>query len=271
MPVHYSHDPEKADPNWLVKERAKYAKPDDWQREMEIDFAAHVGAPAYPQYSRGKHLRRGLPYYEELPLDLFCDFNVAPMVWGTSQIVRGVEYVLRTWSMTPATTEGMVAKFREFYPAHAAGVRLYGDASGHSRGHQGQVSQTDYQIIELEFRGYPSQLERRVPIKNPAVKSRLHAVNRRLLAADGAPGVLIDADNCPELVQDLGEVVLTADGTAILKVTNPDDPYSQRTHGSDAWGYKVFREWPVGDEKARVAPTRRRVRDRSPDRGLARF
>lgn len=273
VPVHYTHDPEKNTPEWLLNARKGYADPSDWAREMEIDFSAHVGAPCYPQFSRGKHLRKGLPYYDQKPLVLFEDFNVAPMCWGVGQVVNGQRYVLRTFSMNPATTEGMVAKFRDFYPDHAAGLIVYGDASGNARGHQGQVSRTDYQIQELEFRGYPSAIEFRVPVKNPAVKARVHAVNRAFYAADGQPGVYIDAENCPELIADCTEVVWKPDGKDILKVSNPEDPYSQRTHISDAFGYWIAREWPVGDEKARVMPqTAYRKRPRAArGRGLGAF
>jgi len=39
--------------------------------------------------------------------------------------------------------------------------------------------------------------------------------------------------------------MLTADQKKILKVYKNDDPYSQRTHASDALGYLIAREWPV--------------------------
>lgn len=253
VPIHYSADPEKASPEWLRTERAKYADDATWAREMELDFAAHVGAPCYHAF-RPHHLVDGLTVAAYAPLDLCMDFNANPMVWLITQVIDGWENVIEQIKMAPASISGMALEFRNRYPAHRAGLRIYGDSTG--RGSDGHVGSSYYDLVELEFRGYPSKLEMRVGISNPSQLDRVAAANRRLEARDGAPGVRIDAKKCPDLVQDLQEVVWDELGKKILKTSDRANPYSQRTHASDAWSYKIAREFPIFAELIESERTR---------------
>lgn len=257
VPVHYTHDPAKMSAEWFSKERAKYDDESVWQREYEIDFGAHVGAPVYVPFKRAVHLVDELPLYTEYPLDLCCDFNVQPMIWLVTQIVNGWEHVCEQIVIrNNATVEAMVQIFRTMHPAHAAGIHVYGDSSGTKRG---QTAMTDYYLMELAFRGYASKIEFRVPAANPLVKERVAAVNRMLTAADGRVGAKI-AKRCTELADDLEQVVWHPQGEKILKIYDPTDPYAARTHASDAWGYKIAREWPVINELSAVARKKPRPR-----------
>lgn len=249
VPVHYSMDPVKATPDWYSHERAKYADESVWQREYELDFGAHVGAPVYTSFRRVTHIVDELPLYNEYPLDLCCDFNVQPMVWLVTQIAGGWEHVCEQIIIpNSATVEKMVNLFRTMHPTHGNIIRVYGDSSGTKRG---QTAMTDYHLMELAFRGYPVPVEFRVPPSNPLVKKRTAAVNLKLAATDGRPGAKI-AKRCVELIDDLEQVVWHPKGQDILKVYDQTDPYAQRTHASDAWGYKIAREWPVTEELANV-------------------
>ncbi len=245
VPIHYSHDPEK-NAAWAARERLKYPTDAAWRREMELDFTAEAGALAYPNYRASIHLIKRIEPVAAVPLCLDVDFNVAPMVWVVTQVLHGWLNVLRTIRLSPATNARMVTEFRNCFPSHNAELWIYGDAVGNNRDHQ--TGQTDYDLIRIAFGGYNAPLVFKVPLDNPAIKDRLNAVNTKLLAPDGRPGIRIDAERCPELVEDFEQVMLDSHGK-IAKTYDSRNPYSERTHASDALGYQIAREFPVGEFK----------------------
>ena len=244
LPIHYSHDPEKS-ARWAMEEQAKYRKDygdweGTWNREMELDFTSVPGSIAYPNFS-DLNLKKDLPYNLSLPLCIDCDFNVEPMIWEVSQRIVDDLYVIDEIKIgNNATVEGMVREFRNRYPAHPAELWIYGDATGNKRG---QTASSDYDLLRLCLRGYPSSRVFKVPVANPPVKDRLNAVNLKLKNGEGVVGVYINPVKCPELVKDLREVI-AKDGQ-IVKTSKREDPYFDRTHASDGFGYHIFREWPV--------------------------
>jgi hypothetical protein len=244
VPIHYSHDPEKG-ADWAEKARAGYLSQESWLRENEIDFGAHMGARVYSRFNRQLHVIPGLELHPLVPIGLCMDFNVSPMCWLISQTIHGKERcVAEVYQEDDATVERGVSLFRTMVPAHRAEVIVYGDASGHNRG---QTARSNYYLAELAFSGYPARVSFRVPVANPAVKDRINAVNRILVGVEGLPRAEI-SDKCTQLCRDLDEVVWRPDGSDILKVSRPEDPYRFRTHMSDAWGYKIAQEWPVVTE-----------------------
>lgn len=243
LPIHYSHDPAKGE-EWYEHERPNYPTQDDWDREQEIDFRHHMGVAAYPNYARLLHVVEAeIPILSHLELLLACDFNVSPMVWEVNQIVNGWLHVVDEVFMDPAMVDKMVEEFRNKYPAHPAGIAIYGDATGNARNHQ--TAKSDYDMMRIAFRGYPSPISWRVPVANPEEKDRRNAFNAKLRPPEGLPGIKISGPKCPELVADLAEVVLRPDQKKILKIYNSKEPYSKRTHSSDAEGYLIAREWPT--------------------------
>jgi hypothetical protein len=267
LPIHYSHDPEKVG-DWAASEMEKYKKDygdweGTWNREMELDFTSVPGALAYPSFSE-VNTQRGLAYNESLPLCLACDFNVEPMVWEIAQVVNDTVLFIDEIKLGPTSVEDMVREFRNRYPAHPAEVWIYGDSTGNKR--TSQTSKSDYDLLRLHFRSYPSPRVFKVSFSNPPVKERVNAVNLKLRGTDGRPGILIDPDKCRELVRDLKEVIIK-DGK-VVKTSNRDDPYFARTHASDSAGYLIFREWPVVSEVYKHA-RKRKARPRAHYRGMS--
>lgn len=253
VPIHWSLDEAKLSPEWETHERAKYAREEDWQREMELDFGVHLGAPAYPKFKYAIHVFEDaeVPYLDRMPLDLCCDFNQSPMAWTVSQVVAGWENVLDEIFREPSTIEDAVAEFRNLYPTHRGALRIYGDAT----------TRSFYDTMRIALRGYTAPLEMRVPKGNPKVKDRVNAVNTKLAAADGVPGVRI-RKRCVNLIQDLQEVMWRPNERDLLKVTDQKDPMYKRTHSSDGWGYKLVREFPLVTQAAQHAartPTRKPI------------
>ncbi len=241
-PVHYSHDPDKRSHEWLEKMRASFPRPTDWDKEMEIDFGSHAGAPAYPQYSDVRHLQTGLSqlYDERRPLLTMMDFNANPMTLLVWQKNAKRLFGLREF-VYAATIDDIIADFRLSYPEHKSTVVMYGDAT---KGTNAQTATGNWDVVKMAFRGWHVQPTFRVPIANPGIGNRLLSVNR-LLSTDSPCPVLIDPDTMPEFVRDCREVILTPDGKKIHKVTDPDDPYYFRTHPTDAFGYYAMVEWPT--------------------------
>jgi len=138
----------------------------------------------------------------------------------------------------PSTIEGAVGQFREMYPAHRGELQVYGDAT----------TKSFYDTIRLALRGYTAPVRLRVPLANPHVKDRINAVDTKLWAQDGKPGIRISS-RCPELIADFEEVMWRPNEKDLLKSTKPNDPYARRTHISDAFGYWIAQEFPVMAEK----------------------
>lgn len=244
LPIHYSHDPEK-DHDWVERARAKYDRDEDWQREMELDFTSQKGATAYPNFNANLHVKPKLPYSKTIPLCLACDFNVENVSWMVCQIRGGVLFVIDEICLGTATVEDMVTEFRNRYPDHAAEIHVYGDSMGTRRGMQ--TGKTDFQLIQLYMKGYPSRVVIKVPRGSPDPRARIDALNHKLKGVSGKPALVV-AQRCVELIQDFQEVALNKTGKDVLKVYNESDPYSKRTHASDALGYMVYREWPISKE-----------------------
>lgn len=265
FPVHYTHDPDKASDDWCFNARKDYASQTDWNREMEIDFSSQAGNRAYTAFDRRVHVaEEDIPVNPLLPLHLEVDFNVDPCIWEISQTRvaedpvtqarHNVDAYVDEIVLAPASIKGMVEEFRNRYPAHKAEVWVYGDGTGHGR--DAQTARSDYDLMRLEFKDYPSNVLWLVPKNNPLERDRVNAVNRRLVGENGRPGVLI-SPRCKELIQDFEEVVFRPDGAKILKVYATADPYHRRTHSSDCAGYRIWREYPVISEAVKVQTEKR--------------
>lgn len=241
LPVHYSMDPSK-DAVWVAEMRKAYLSDEAWMREMELDFSQTTGVRAYPKFRRELHVIRSdeMPYNPSLPLCLCCDFNVGIMCWPVVQVVKDKIYIIDEIVLEPASVPDMVREFRNKYPAHPAEVWIYGDATGHGREAQSLLS--EYDVLRQAFRGYPSPLIMNVPTKNPPVVDRINAVNNLLITTDGIVRVQI-SDKCEYMIQDLYETL--RDNKGIKKVSRHEDPYSRRSHGTDAFGYMASRRFPT--------------------------
>lgn len=264
-PFHYTHSPKKASDEWCFNARKDYASQTDWNREMEIDFSSQAGNRTYASFDRRVHVaEEEIQVNPLLPLHLEVDFNVDPCVWEVSQTrvaedsVTGVRHNVDAYVdeivLAPASIEAMVNEFRNRFPAHKAEVWIYGDATGHGR--SAQTARSSYDLMRLAFTDYPCNILWRVAKNNPAVRDRVNAVNRRLIGADGKPGILI-SPTCKELILDFEEVVWREDGKDILKVYSAADPYHRRTHSSDCVGYRVARDYPVIAEAVKVQTEKR--------------
>jgi hypothetical protein len=143
------------------------------------------------------------------------DFNIDPIISLICQ-VKGARRldVLDEITLSVGNAERMceafVAKAQPYLQAWRAArggfplpVKLYGDASGHTRS---LVGKTIYAVIEHYFRDRARDfnLEMNPNTSNPPVIDRVAAVNAMLWNARGEVGCFIDP-NCKELITDLFE------------------------------------------------------------------
>lgn len=240
LPVHYSHDPAK-NSDWAMKERENYLTNEAWEREMECNFEVVSGVRAYPAFSNSIHVSDDVTYNPAVPLRLCCDFNVGIMVWPVVQVVGPMTKVIDEIVLRPASVPEMVREFRNKYPAHPAELWIYGDAAGNARSSNDQRSA--YDLIRLSLLHYSAPVVFNVPVVNPPVQQRIDAVNLKLKTPSGEPSIIFSS-KCVETIADMNEVLLSPRG-GIFKTLQPDNPYSERTHASDALGYMIAREFPV--------------------------
>lgn len=201
------------------------------------------GARAYPAFDARIHCRPQHALESRRPLCWLWDFNVEPMVSLIAQRRGDTFHVHRELILEQGDLDKMVQYFIEVVPQHAAEVWVYGDATGKNRHASAPGGRSEYQIILNSMRTYGCPVRLKVPEANPNVPDRINAVNRALRDEQGVSRVEIDP-SCKELIADLEEVLRDEKG-GIKKTRNRRDPYFQRTHLSDAFGYWVVYEEPV--------------------------
>lgn len=216
-----------------------------FNQEFGGQFLAFSGR-AYYAFSPDVHcLPVKVAYNPRAPLILCYDFNVDPGVAVIAQEMKlpngfqGTGCIGEVYVPRNSNTEVVSRKFNEDWQNHQGPIHLYGDFTGGSRG-TAKVQGTDWELIKstLRLQFHPEQIVDRVVV-NPAVKSRVIAMNSRLKSVDGTIRMFVDRDACPYLVKDLeGVTILEGSAGEIDKKSSP-----RLTHISDALGYYVHAEF----------------------------
>jgi len=151
-----------------------------------------------------------------------------------AQIVNGNVHVLDKIALRHASTLQACEQFNRRFPAHPAGVVVYGDASGNTIHTTGA---SDYHIVREYFAtNYNGTLHYKIPKANPGVRDRITLTNAKLRNADGDIELSVNR-KCIELVKDFEQVCYKADSNV------PDKERDRRrTHLSDALGYLLWQE-----------------------------
>ena len=221
---------------FIDRERSRMSGP-QFRMLYEAEWVDWNDVPAY-SFDRALHVTERADYQPGPCVDLSCDFNVDPMCW-----VLGQHTSREAWDFDEiailggATTEATCAELIARLPARKVQtVEIFGDASGNARSPKSHL--TDYQIIarELSRAGIPFSM--RVPAGNPAVSSRLNAVNGMLRSADGTTRYSVHP-RCMTLINDFARVALKP-GTRDIDKRN-----RKLTHASDAAGYRLVELFPV--------------------------
>lgn len=201
-----------------------------------------AGSRAYPSFNAQIHVRPQPEPQWRRPLCWLWDFNVEPLVTLVGQRWGDTFHVFKELVIEDnGSIAEMCQYFREVYPTHGGEIWVYGDATGRAR--HAATGRSEYQLIANEMRVYSTPLRIRVPETNPLVNDRVNAVAASFRDPEGVPHIEIDP-SCTELIDDF-EQVLRDNRQGIKKVHNRKDPYSRRTHSSDAFGYWIAYEKPV--------------------------
>ncbi len=213
------------------------------KQELLGEFVLFQGA-VYYTFDRSKNAGdlafKVAQYDPNRPLNLCCDFNVDPMAWIVTQTykrpdgLKEVRVVDEIFIRNSNTIEGC-NEFKSRFPNHNNGVYLYGDATGQARSTTSNV--TNWKIIESELMRYG--VNKRVPLKNPAERDRVNAVNGMICNNKGERRVFINP-KCKHLIRDL-EQVSYKEGT--VQIDKGKD--LSLTHMSDAFGYMIEYEFSL--------------------------
>jgi hypothetical protein len=182
------------------------------------------------------------------PLLWALDFNVDPMSAVVAQVVDGRVRVLDEIVLSRATTMQACEEFRTRYPRHAAGLRVYADATG---ARMQTTGRSDITVLKEEMgHGEYGVVTYDVPKSNPAVMDRVALMNAKLGSAAGVRSLVV-SPRCGELIKDFEQVAYKEGSQVVDKERD-----SKRTHLSDALGYLVWREFgdrgKVGEQGKRL-------------------
>ncbi len=219
-------------PDFYERLKRSY-EPQFYEQEVLGEYLSLSGTLVYRAFRRSEQVR-DVALDPRRPLLWALDFNVDPMCSVVAQIAGETVAVVDEIVISRASTLQACEEFQRRFPVHAAGVIIYGDASG-SRMQTAGTS--DYEIIREFFRreGY-QKVEYRVPTANPPVRERVELMNAKLMSASGEVNLVVNR-KCKELIRDFEEVSYKPDTLVIDKERDP-----RRTHLSDALGYLVWQE-----------------------------
>lgn len=220
-----------------------------FEQEFEANFINFVGRVYYP-FIESTHCAR-LNYDPKQPLILMFDFNVAPGVAAIGQEMMlpnglaGTGIIGEVWIPHNSSTPAVCRKIAADWGSHQGRVICYGDASGGAKG-SAKVSGSDWDLIKAELRPvFGGRVSYDVPAANPAVRSRINAVNTRLMNGAGDVRLMVDPAKAPHVQKDFEGVRFLEGGAGdIDKKHDPD-----LTHISDSVGYYVHRKFPINSQR----------------------
>ena len=196
------------------------------------EFVNLQSGTVYYGFDRELNLVDNLEIDENLPVNLFFDFNVYPLScgWGQDKNIEDIRIIDECIMKGHSSTWELCKELKNRLSSDLD-VVIYGDASGSSRNTKNNLS--DYQIIDNELRGYFNSLSYKVPKSNGSVKHRVDCVNAKLQKR-----YLKINKRCVKLIRDLEQVCYTEKGDV-------DGSNIELTHISDALGYYINVEFPI--------------------------
>ena len=232
--LHFSADPLKDPDNldpilaerareWLHKQRISYPDPNDFEREMEINFHVGKGRRVFPQFSetvhgrmlepnRRKILYRGWDFGWHAPVALFAQIGLKDRL-----------HLLRESVGNQLTTRDFAQKIVQMtadqYPNHAPGYEDYCDPAGQYVKSIESEKNEKRDTEVLESLGIFAKCEPGWSRKDG--RTIIHDLLS--LRLDNTPGLYIDPVGCPLLTRALlGQYVFkeTKDGRV---ADDPDD------------------------------------------------
>lgn len=261
-------------PPHVIERARRSLDPLTFDQEYNASFVNFEGRAYYP-FLHETHTSTALAYDDRAAL-IFCfDFNVEPGIAVVCQEQRipgqyernqhgvllldrpiyGTGVIGEVWIPRNSNTPAVCRKLLADWGKHQGPVRVYGDATGGARG-TAKVAGSDWDIIramlrdgyqdgEIKVDGFGTRATFHVPSANPAERSRVNAMNTRLLRQDSTIHLMVDPKAAPHVVRDLEGVTTLKGGSGELD----KDSNKELTHISDALGYYVHKEFPINNNK----------------------
>lgn len=196
---------------------------------------------AYKRFT-DEHVSESVAYNPSKPLQISFDFNISPGMYcevgqydqSTDQFTVVEEVFGERWDLIQCLDALTPIILAHRWPE----VQIFGDATGGTQ-HSTQSGRTNYQMIQnhLTRIGINAALFK-VAQSNPHVVERLSIVNDALSDLGGTHHARIHP-RCKRLIRDLAELKTDDNG-------HPDKTNKELTHASDAFGYRVCYQRPIG-------------------------
>lgn len=212
----------------------------DRERLLKGNWDAQVktGAEYLKSFDRDFHVKRGVLYDPDLPLHLSFDENVNPHITcGVWQIkppgkdqVRECRQIAEVCPLPPQNTRANACRMIEkLFPAHKAGVLIYGDATS-QKGETGkEYGENFFTDIRAGLKKYNPGM--RVPSKNPPVVAKGGFLDMILEKEYRQIRIVID-ETCEISINDYAYALEDAEGgISKKKITNPDTKVQYEEHG----------------------------------------
>jgi phage terminase large subunit len=230
---------------------------DQYRQELETRFKSNVnmyrvyvlgewgvistGDNFYKNFDYSKHVQK-LIYSPELPLCLSMDFNTQPFCAGiVFQILGAREFwvIDEICLKSPKNTIQDVCKeFERRYSTHAAGVRIFGDASGKNDDTKHEKGFNCFTVIENNLSKFHPTIN--VPSKNPPVMMRGLWINQILFGSSELK--IFISDKCKNLINDFSYGKEAEDGGKAKTMTKDKETgasYQKYFHCADAFDYGI--------------------------------
>lgn len=230
-----------------------------------------TGSEFYPHFSYAKHTGI-VKYIPNRPIHLSYDFNVLPyMPLVCAQIFTNVIrwrnpitkkrfkefndgfimeevtqirffklYLGKQGDIPENTTKSVSEAFKRDFTGKGSDVFFYGDASGKYR-IAGKGDSTNFKDVKATLAPMLNNASDRVPKSNPSVLKARDFINR--IFSDRYPiEILMDADSCGDLADDLATILVGKDGLhkEMVKDKATGISYQKNSHLSDAFKYMVI-------------------------------
>jgi hypothetical protein len=210
--IHYSADPEK-DPNardpaqraraeaWLRAQREAYPDPNDFAREMEINWTAGYGSRVFPEFTDTHHavgqpVRRGKTLYRAWDFGWHTPALLIAQIDAQGRLCL-IQEVIGDKKTTHDFASDVVARCGRWYPNHSAGFEDFCDPAGQQIKSMESENNERRDVEVLAGLGISAASE-----YGWSRKDARTLVHRLLtLRHDGTPSLVIDPAGCPLTTQ----------------------------------------------------------------------
>lgn len=204
-----------------------------FRQEYEADFLNSGGA-IYYAFDQDVHVTDQIGFNPAYPLWVGQDFNVNPM---SSCIMQpqpnGEVHVIDEIFLINSNTAECVEELERRYWRHKSNTIIYPDASGAFGSTKVEAGKSDLSIFI--DKGYNNIRHKR---KNPNRRDRYNSMNTMLRSASGVVRMRIHP-KCKHAIESLLM-------TEYKEGTNEVDKKADKEHMTDAMGYPISYEFPMG-------------------------